>query len=467
MSAPVSDDKMPTVLIVGAGLGGLLLGALLERINIPYFIFERATKVKPLGSAMSLGINILPVFEQLGLLDELMKFSYPCPTMNIVNPEMEKLGSVNLGNKSIAGLDTILFSRPNLYALMLKQIPEYKLNMGKKVLRTEETEDKVVIHCSDNTTYEGDILVGADGAYSGVRQSLYRRLSEKGLLPKSDSENLEIGYTCMVGVTSPQDPEKYPQLKHQVVDFEAVVGNKLLGWGTYNVPNNEICWILLKQFENSSDSKEQHFRNSEWSPETNDAMIKEFYDLPCPYGGKMGDMIDATPKDLISKVYLEEKLFETWHSGRTVLVGDACHKMLPGAGQGAINAMQDAVILSNCLYDLPDKSAKSIHAAFKDYFEQRYCHTKKIYEFSAIISSVLAGQTWKEKILRKIVLNYMPSWLEQRNYTKQAAYRPQITWMPFAENHGSGPVLAQKPSKRYQKEQAQAAKAGSTTTKAV
>lgn len=115
---------------------------------------------------------------------------------------------------------------------MLKQIPEHKLNMGKKVLRTEEKEDKVVIHCSDNTTYEGDILVGADGAYSGVRQSLYRRLSEKGLLPRSDSENLEIGYTCMVGVTSPQDPEKYPQLKHEVVDFEAVVGDKLLGVST-------------------------------------------------------------------------------------------------------------------------------------------------------------------------------------------------------------------------------------------
>ncbi|KAG9319900.1 hypothetical protein KVV02_007265 [Mortierella alpina] len=84
----------------------------------------------------------------------------------------------------------------------------------------------------------------------------------------------------------------------------------------------------------------------------------------------------------------------------------------------------------------------------------------------AVVGNKLLG-TWKEKILRKIVLNYMPSWLEQRNYTKQAAYRPQITWMPFAENHGSGPVLAQKPSKRYQTEQAQAAKAGSTTTKAV
>ncbi|KAG0257906.1 hypothetical protein BG011_003676 [Mortierella polycephala] len=441
-----SDESKPVVLIVGAGLGGLLLGALLERIDIPYFIFERASKVKPLGSAMSLGVNILPVFEQLGLMEELKKFSYPCPTMTIVNPEMKKLGSVSLG------MDTILFARPHLYDLLLKQVPPHKINFGKKVLQTEEKEDKVYIHCADNSTYEGDILVGADGAYSGVRQSLYRRLNEQGILPKSDLAEMDVGYTCMVGVTSPQDPEKYPQLKNEVVDFEAVVGDKLLGWGTYNIPDNQICWILLKQFENNADSREQHFRNSEWGPETNEAMIKEFYNLPCPFGGKMGDMIDATPTELISKVYLEEKLFDTWHHGRMVLVGDSCHKMLPGAGQGAINAMQDAVILSNCLYDLPDKSAKNVKAAFEDYFEQRYQPTKKIYEFSAVISSVLAGQTFKEKVLRKIVLDFMPTWLEQHNYTKQAAYRPQITWMPFAVNNGTGPVLPQKPSKRYAQE---------------
>lgn len=53
---PSESKKMPTVLISGAGLGGLMMGALLERINVPYHIFERATKVKPLGnSRVSLG----------------------------------------------------------------------------------------------------------------------------------------------------------------------------------------------------------------------------------------------------------------------------------------------------------------------------------------------------------------------------------------------------------------------------
>lgn len=48
------DDNKPRVMIVGAGLGGVTLALLLERANIPYALFERATQVKPLGKIMDL-----------------------------------------------------------------------------------------------------------------------------------------------------------------------------------------------------------------------------------------------------------------------------------------------------------------------------------------------------------------------------------------------------------------------------
>lgn len=69
-------------------------------------------------------------------------------------------------------------------------------------------------------------------------------------------------------------------------------------------------------------AKRQQFKNSEWGPEANAPMIKEFYDFRCPYGGIVGDLIDATPPELISKVYLEHKLFKSWSHGRSVLIGD-------------------------------------------------------------------------------------------------------------------------------------------------
>ncbi|KAF8939887.1 hypothetical protein BGZ58_008398, partial [Dissophora ornata] len=127
-----------------------------------------------------------------------------------------------------------------------------------------------------------------------------------------------------------------------------------------------------------------------------------------------------------------------------------CHKMIPAAGQGAINAMQDAVVLANCIYDMPDSSAKSIHAAFQDYKDQRYEHAKMQIDISKFFGKILAGQSFFERLLRKIILNYVPYWVQARNLMKTVCYRPQITWLPFAPNHGTGPVLPQKPSWRYQ-----------------
>lgn len=61
-------------------------------------------------------------------------------------------------------------------------------------------------------------------------------------------------------------------------------------------------------------------------------MIAEVKDFLTPFGGTMGELISATPRDKISRVFLEDKLFETWHAGRTVLIGDACHKVLEKKG---------------------------------------------------------------------------------------------------------------------------------------
>ncbi|KAF9271756.1 hypothetical protein BGZ68_003105 [Mortierella alpina] len=79
------SDSPPKVLIAGSGLAGLFLAILLERVNIPYQVFERAVKVKPLGSLMCLNANILPVFEQLGLLEELIAMSLPVHSIEMFN----------------------------------------------------------------------------------------------------------------------------------------------------------------------------------------------------------------------------------------------------------------------------------------------------------------------------------------------------------------------------------------------
>ncbi|KAF9355561.1 hypothetical protein BGX26_006408 [Mortierella sp. AD094] len=333
MSIQSTEEKpLPAVLIAGAGLGGLMLAILFEQINIPYRILERAKELRPLGGVMTLGASILPVFEQLGLLEQILEMSKIFEALELHHPDTKETAALDRTFlKEAVGYHSILFARPKLYELLLSQVPAEKIGLNKKVIHTDEFEDRVVVHCSDGTTYEGEILIGADGAYSGVRQSLYKRLNEQGLLPKTDLDNFSIGYTIMVGVADPKEPEKYPALNDPSSRFPIVIGGNYKTWAAVCTPGSQICWTLANQLS-EEEAKAQHFRNSGWGPESNEAMIKEFEDRVCTLGGTMGDIIKETPKDRMSKVFLEEKVFKTWHHGRTVLVGDAAHKMQPAGG---------------------------------------------------------------------------------------------------------------------------------------
>ncbi|KAF9348866.1 hypothetical protein BGX34_002202 [Mortierella sp. NVP85] len=422
MSAPTPflPTRAPTVLIVGGGLCGLMLGILLGRANIPFHIFERASQVRPLGSALGLNADILQVFEQLGLMDDIYRITFPCRTMSFYDSKMSLTGQIDMSHQ-----------KQVLYELLRQQIPDNRISYGKKVLRMSEKNNKVYIHCSDNSTYEGDILVGADGAYSGVRQSLYRQLDEKGVLPKDDLKTMSVGFTCMVGVAHPKNPEEFPQLKEES-NYAQVLGGDRLSWSVFSVPDNQICWGLGVQLS-ESEAKALQFRNSEWGPESNEAMIKEFENEQCPWGGTMGDLIRDTPPELVSKVFLEDKLFKTWFHGRTVLIGD-----------GAAAALQDAVVLANCLYFMPDHSSKSITEAFQEYRRQRYPQIQEIYKESISMTQFVFGQTWSNRLVRNMVLNMVPEQIQKRAFTKTYDYRPQIAWLPLAENRGTAPVLPQE-----------------------
>lgn len=96
--------------------------------------------------------------------------------------------------------------------------------MGKKVMSFEQNNEGVMIRCSDNTTYHGDILVGADGAYSSVRQHLFKALKKKKQLPASDDVPLPFSTVCLVGQTKELNLEEFPHLKKEEAQFLCVFG---------------------------------------------------------------------------------------------------------------------------------------------------------------------------------------------------------------------------------------------------
>ncbi|KAG0304197.1 hypothetical protein BGZ98_005811 [Dissophora globulifera] len=280
---------------------------------------------------MSIGVNVGPLFKQIGIYDELASLGKVCDTVDNYNEDREKLFSMELGHVlEMTGLQGFIIARSVMHDLMWRQVPTDKIHLGKRVLSMKQNEYGVQIQFSDNTMAEGDILIGADGAYSAVRQSLYARLKKDGLLPSSDDGGLPFSCVYLAGQTNPMNPAMYPELTDPVSRFSSVTSlDKPYSWSSMTVKDNIYCWGVIQYLDSATSKDNDSFRNSEWGPEAAQTMSNEVRDLPLPLGnGKMtmADLIDNSP--LISKVMLEEKVFETWYSGRTALLGDACHKHL-------------------------------------------------------------------------------------------------------------------------------------------
>ncbi|KAG0380963.1 hypothetical protein BGX24_002183 [Mortierella sp. AD032] len=436
----MKEDSPPTVMIVGAGLGGLTLAILLQRAGFEYQIFEKATEIRPFG-----------------LYEQFLAIAKPVNHITLHKSQgMRRMGAIDIEEHiERSGYSSLVCSRPDLYDLLVSQIPKSRIFFGKRVLSLVQGDNGAQIQTADGCVYEADILVGADGGYSAVRQAMYERMKKKGIIPSVDLEKMELNHTTMVGVTRPLDLEMYPLLKEsQKSGFSRadwVIGHGPFTWSYFSLTNNRIGWgfgtqILTDELQMENDTS----KLSEWGPESTQALCAQIQDYEVPIGGTMGDLIHATPRDSISRMMLEEKLFETWHHQRTVLIGDACHRISPYSGQGPVNAMEDAVILANAIYEIRAVNSENITKAFQEYYDERYPHAVEQLRFSKLFTMLMAGQTWKESLMRRFVMSHASKYFQRRNFAKTLNYRPQASFLPRVPDRGIIPVLPQKPSTRYE-----------------
>ncbi|KAF9176704.1 hypothetical protein BGZ51_009802, partial [Haplosporangium sp. Z 767] len=425
MSPPTAYDALPPtssaanthpphVLIVGGGIGGLTLSILLEHAKIPYTILERSAHVRLLGSAIALGPGVLPLFEQLGLLEEIQKHSRPVARGVVWSEKLIPIMDLDhTSTRKRYGHLTRVIARPKLYQILLSKVPAGKMHMGKKVVSLQQdcsslasTQQQqqypVVVSCADGSQYCGDILVGADGAHSITRRLIYQQIEDDyataavaaGIsdtsakfhnmplplaftsatsatpsivepLPASDKEKLQFTSTCLVGQTrSGLDISKFRFVSGPECKVGSIIGDhKPFSWSVFGMPDDSICWMVTEHLgealsstsalaaesssrcaaptvtssvlppspplsASSSSSSSGSFLDSEWGPDKVDIMCDQVKQFPIPCGPSLtiGDLINHTDKEKISKVMLEEKLFETWSYKRVVLLGDACHK---------------------------------------------------------------------------------------------------------------------------------------------
>lgn len=117
--------------------------------------------------------------------------------------------------------------------MLLRRIPAAKLHFGKRVVSIVQGENGVLINTADGSSYDGDILVGADGCYSAVRQCIYEKLQKINQLPAHDSSPMVYRDVAIVGQTYQLSPEDFPELLKDECRFEYLVDKTGFGVKIY------------------------------------------------------------------------------------------------------------------------------------------------------------------------------------------------------------------------------------------
>ena len=115
-----------------------------------------------------------------------------------------------------------IVARPILYDLVYDKVPKEKIHLNKRVLTILNGDAGARVSCADGSSFDGDIIVGADGAYSPVRQSLFKWLQKNNNLPSSDDVPMPYNCVCLVGQTGELDPEEFPDIGKSFSAFDSI-----------------------------------------------------------------------------------------------------------------------------------------------------------------------------------------------------------------------------------------------------
>ncbi|KAH8435082.1 FAD-dependent oxidoreductase [Aspergillus melleus] len=162
------------VVIIGGGIGGLTLGALLRRLDIPFVILERAPVVTPQGAGISLAPNCLRVLEQLGLLQAIQVNSQELLGIRVYR-EKDCWGTINFGlAKRWFGYNVHSIERHEFHRYLYEAAGGAEtVRFGWNVVDIVDGENArapVRVVSDDGRTIYADVVAGADGIRSATRR---------------------------------------------------------------------------------------------------------------------------------------------------------------------------------------------------------------------------------------------------------------------------------------------------------
>jgi 2-polyprenyl-6-methoxyphenol hydroxylase-like FAD-dependent oxidoreductase len=296
------------VIVVGGGIAGLSAAIALRRTGNEVVVLERAPRIDPVGAGITLFANAMRALDRLGVREAVAARGAAATRSAILTWRGRELTRVP--PDLLEG--TIALHRAELQAVLAAQVGEMRL--GAEVVAAVQA-DGVIARCADGSEERGELLVGADGLSSVVRRAI------------ADVPIRYAGYTAWRGVSSvPVGPGRLTE--------SWGVGER---FGLVDIGRAGTYWFATKNAP-EGEADEPQGRKAE--------VVRRFSGWHEPVAAVVGAADDTAI--LRNDVYYLEPL-PRWSDGRLVLVGDAAHATTPGIGQGAAQAIEDAVVLADRL----------------------------------------------------------------------------------------------------------------------
>jgi len=360
------------VTIIGAGIAGLTTAIALNKIGVNTLIYEASPTIKGIGAGLVLSANAIIAFSRLGIMEEVIQCGRILPSFLILDQKGKQISRTNSKRISTKyGVDNFAIHRGELHRLLLSKLDSSSIHADKKAIDIEQKINSVTVKFEDDSTLETEFLVAADGIHSAIR---------KKLLPFSRPRY--AGYTC----------------------WRAIIDNDLLDltessetWGTNGrfgvVPltNSQVYWFACINAP-QNDSKLKNYSIKDLLHH-----FKEYHE-PIP-----AILSETQNTNLLWNDIIDLKPIDKYAFGNIILIGDAAHATTPNMGQGACQAIEDAIVLSNELSKNVD-----FKEAFKNFEKRRIRRTHSIANLSWYIGKIAQLDNRLLVSLRNFVFRLIP-----------------------------------------------------------
>lgn len=309
------------VIVVGAGVGGTSAGIALQRLGHEVVIYDQMRENRPVGAALSLWSNGVKVLNWLGLGAEVAALGGDMADMVYLDGHTGEM----MCDFSLAPVTTQTGQKPypvaraDLQALLMERFGLDGIHLGKKLTGIADDGRRVTATFADGATDTADMLIGADGARSIVRDyvqpegapPIAREYSGytnfNGLVPVSETIGRATAWTTYVA-----------EGKRAAV--MPIAGDRFYFWFDIPQPSG-----LAYDRGDLAPLREAF---GDWAPG-----VQELLAAVDPAASlNRVEIWDITP-------------FDTWTKGRVAILGDAAHNTSPDIGQGACSALEDAFAL--------------------------------------------------------------------------------------------------------------------------